>query len=399
MLRGKKILLGITGSIAAYKIPILIRYLKKEGVDIQVMLTPSARDFITPLTLSVLTERPVLTKAFNEENGHWNSHVELSMWADVFLIAPASANTLAKMAGGIADNLLLTTYLSAKCPVLFAPAMDLDMYRHSATQENIATLEKKGHYHIHAREGELASGLCGEGRMEEPENIHRILSDFFKNRDRLRDKKILVTAGPTYENLDPVRYIGNYSSGLMGFEIARKAAENGAEVYLVSGPTHLLINHPNIYRINVNTAKEMYESATVIYEKCDAAIMTAAVADFTPDKVVDQKIKKEENLNEIKLKPTKDILKTLGQHKKNSQILIGFALETNKVIENAKQKLENKNLDFIVLNSLNDEGSGFGTKTNKVTIIDKDGQIQDLPLKQKDEVAADIIEKLITLIK
>lgn len=399
MLKGKKILLGITGSIAAYKIPGLIRLLKKEGAEVQVIHTPSAKDFVTPLTLSVISENPVLSDAFDKETGLWNSHVELGLWADLYLIAPASANTIAKMAGGIADNLLLTTYLSAKCPVFFAPAMDLDMYKHTTTLENIAKLENEGNVHIEAREGELASGLCGEGRMEEPERIYQKLSDFFTKKDKLKGKKVLVTAGPTYENIDPVRFIGNYSSGLMGFEIARKAAEYGAEVYLITGPTNLTVNHPEIYRIDVVSAENMFVAVSEIYGNCDIAVMSAAVSDYTPSKPENQKIKKGKATKELKLKPTRDILKSLGENKKNNQILVGFALETNNEIENAKYKLKNKNLDFIVLNSLNDDGSGFGTKTNKVAIIDKLDHIEELPLKKKSEVAEDIIKKIITLDK
>lgn len=395
MLEGKRIIIGITGSIAAYKIPLLIRLLKKEGAEVQVIMTPDARDFVTPLTLSTLSENPVFTEAFHPGTGEWNSHVQLGAWADLLLIAPLTANTLAKMAHGIADNLLLTTCLSAKCPVLFAPAMDLDMYKHPATIKNIKTLEAYGHHLIAAREGELASGLCGEGRMEEPEKIFEVITEYLKKKQRLKGRKLLVSAGPTYEAIDPVRFIGNHSSGLMGYSIAKLAAEQGAEVYLVSGPSKLEAPHPHIYKIMVMSAEEMYQACMKLYQEVDAAIMTAAVADFKPMKVASEKIKKEEAIKSISLEPTKDILKTLGHKKKPNQILIGFALESENAIVHATQKLENKNLDFIVVNSIKDEGAGFGTKTNKITIIHKNKKVQDFELKPKEQVASDIIDELI----
>lgn len=399
MMEGKKILIGITGSIAAYKIPLMVRRIKKMGAQVKIIMTPDARDFVTPLTLSVLSENPVLTKAFNEETGEWVSHVELGLWADLMLIAPASANTIARMANGIADNLLLTTYLSAKCSVLFAPAMDLDMFRHPVTKENIGKLEKKGDILIEAREGELASGLCGEGRMEEPEKIVEILSDHLKKKELLKGKKVMVSAGPTYEAIDPVRFIGNHSSGLMGYEIARSAAQLGAEVYLISGPTHLSIQHPKVYPVKVTSAEEMYHACLEVFPDCDAAVMAAAVADYTPEQIADKKIKKASGMQQIKLRKTRDILKELGKRKTNAQKLIGFALETDKELENARQKLENKNLDLIVLNSLKDKGAGFGTDTNKISILSKKGNVKEFSLKSKKQVAADIVDELVALMK
>lgn len=399
MLKGKKILIGITGSIAAYKIPYLIRLLIKEGAEVQVILTPNARDFVTPLTLSTLSKRPALTETFNQVDGSWNSHVEMGIWADLMLIAPASAATLSKMATGQADNLLVTTYLSAKCPVFFAPAMDLDMYKHPTTLKNIETLISFGHQLIEPQVGELASGLSGAGRMEEPENILQIIQSFFKKKSQFSNKKILVTAGPTYEAIDPVRFIGNYSSGLMGFEIAREAAERGAQVTLISGPTHLRCTTQGIKRIDVVSAGEMSEACNQIFGETDITIMAAAVADFTPVEVSETKIKKETSLNSIQLKPTADILSGLGKRKKDSQLLVGFALETNSELENARKKLENKNLDLIVLNSLNDEGAGFGVSTNKITILDKSGGQTSYPLKPKNEVASDIMDRLTGLLE
>jgi len=399
MMEGKKILIGITGSIAAYKIPLLVRRIKKMGAQVKIIMTPDARDFVTPLTLSVLSENPVFTKAFKEETGQWVSHVELGLWADLMLIAPASANTIAKMANGIADNLLLTTYLSAKCSVIFAPAMDLDMYRHSRTKENIDKLEKKGDVLIEAGEGELASGLCGEGRMEEPDKIVEIISDHFKKKELLKNRKLMVSAGPTYEAIDPVRFIGNQSSGLMGYEIARAAAQLGAEVYLISGPTHLSIHHPNVYPVKVISAEEMYNACMEVFPDCDAAIMAAAVADYAPEQVADKKIKKVLKVQEIKLKTTRDITRELGRRKTKAQKLLGFALETDNELENARQKLENKNLDLIVLNSLKDEGAGFGVDTNKISILSKEGDVKEFPLKSKKQVAADIMDELVALMK
>ncbi len=394
MLNGKKILLGITGSIAAYKIPFLVRLLVKEGAEVQVVMTENARDFVTPLTLSTLSKRPVFTYPFNEKDGTWNSHVDMGNWADVMIIAPASAATLSKMASGMADNLLVTTYLSAKCPVFFAPAMDLDMYRHPTTAKNVETLLSFGHQLIEPQVGELASGLCGAGRMEEPENILNVLREHFKKKLRFKGKKFLITAGPTYEYIDPVRFVGNFSSGQMGFALAIEAAERGAEVTLVSGPVNLTISHPSIQLIKVVSASEMYEKTITTFPENDITIMSAAVADFTPAVKSGIKIKKENALTAINLVPTKDILATAGGMKKPGQILVGFALETDHEIENAQKKLHTKNLDLIVLNSLNDAGAGFGVATNKVTILDKSGNQYDFGVKPKSEVASDILDKI-----
>jgi phosphopantothenoylcysteine decarboxylase / phosphopantothenate---cysteine ligase len=394
MLKGKKILIGITGSIAAYKIPYLIRLLVKEGAEVQVVLTENARDFITPLTLSTLSKRPALTYPFNPDDGAWNNHVELGGWADLMLIAPASAATLSKMAAGQADNLLLTIWLSAKCPVFFAPAMDLDMYKHIATQNNIRQLVAYGHRLIEPQVGELASGLCGAGRMEEPENILNEIKAFFLTGQQLQGKKVLVTAGPTCEPIDPVRFIGNYSSGLMGFSIAEEAAYRGAEVTLIAGPTHLKTHHPHISRIDVSTALEMLEKTLEFFPTSEITIMSAAVADFTPANPENRKIKKSGDGLALELKATKDILAELGKQKSGNQKLIGFALETDNALDNAQKKLNTKNLDLIVLNSLQDKGAGFATATNKVTIINRQGKQFDYPLKSKKEVASDICNKI-----
>ena len=393
MLTGKKILIGITGSIAAYKIPLLVRLLKKEGAEVQVVMTDAAKDFVTPLTLSTLSGLPVLSKGFDPETGKWNSHVELGLWADLFVIAPASANSIAKMAAGIADNYLLTVCLSAKCPILFAPAMDLDMYKHPATQENIRTLISRGYRFIAPSSGELASGLCGEGRMEEPQEIFNRIKEFFQKKQRFAGKKVLVTAGPTYEAIDPVRFIGNHSSGLMGIEVARAFADQGADVTLVLGPSSIRPERSNIQVIPVTSAKEMFDATTAAFKRADIAVLSAAVADFRPEVVADQKIKKDPNSNEmiLKLVKTDDILKTLGEQKTDKQMLVGFALETDNGIENAKKKLHSKNIDMIVLNIMNEAGVGFKTKTNKVSIITKDDKVVDFELKPKNEVASDIL--------
>ncbi len=398
MLKGKKIIIGITGSIAAYKIPFLIRLLKKEGAQVQVVMTQAAKDFVTPLTLSALSEKSVLYDFFDEKNGKWNSHVELGLWADLFIFAPLSANTLAKMATGIADNLLLTTYLSAKCPVFFAPAMDMKMYAHPTTKRNIEILKSFGNHLIAPTEGELASGLCGAGRMEEPEVILGILKNYIKKKADLKDKTVLVSAGPTYEAIDPVRFIGNFSSGIMGYSIAEELAERGAKVKLVSGPTDLKVDHHNIICTNVVSALEMYNACIREFENADIAIMSAAVADYTPENPSEKKIKKNKFNTSIKLKPTKDILAELGKRKRKNQLLIGFALETDDEINNAVKKLKNKNLDFIVLNSLKDKGAGFKFKTNKIKIIDKQNIITDFNLKTKKEAAKDIIDKISDII-
>jgi len=398
MLRGRKILIGITGSIAAYKIPYLIRLLVKEGAEVQVIMTENARDFVTPLTLSTLSKRPALTYPFNPEDGSWNNHVEMGGWADLMLIAPASAATLSKMASGLADNLLLTTYLSAKCPVFFAPAMDLDMYKHPTTQRNIEQLVTFGHRLIEPQVGELASGLCGAGRMEEPENVLQVITAFFLTGSQLKGKKVLVTAGPTYEPIDPVRFIGNHSSGLMGFSIAAEAAGRGAEVTLITGPTHLKVEHKLINRVDISTAEEMFEKTTAAFGKADITIMSAAVADFTPANPADKKIKKTGLTPLIQLNPTKDILATLGKMKRVDQLLVGFALETDHELENAQKKINTKNLDLIVLNSLRDKGAGFGTVTNKITILDRNGGQTDYPLKTKAEAAIDILDKVLEML-
>lgn len=399
MLGGKNIILGITGSIAAYKTVILVRLLMKEGVNLQIVMTPNARDFVTPLTLSTLSKKPVLTQSFDPVDGSWNNHVDLGNWADLMIIAPASANTLAKMANGIADNLLLTVYLAAKCPIYFAPAMDLDMYKHVSTQSNVKKLELHGNILISPREGELASGLCGAGRMEEPEIILEIIKDNFNKNQPLKGKRAVVTAGPTYEAIDPVRFIGNHSSGLMGICIAEELAKKGADVKLVCGPTHISVEHPLITRIDVTSSDEMYDVCNDFSDKADIVVMSAAVADFKPEKTADLKIKKEQILTSIKLIPTKDILTELGKNKREGQIIIGFALESDNELSNAKKKLYNKNLDFIVLNSLKDQGAGFGTKTNKITIIEREDKITNFELKPKPEVASDIVNKIIELVK
>lgn len=394
MLKNRKIIIGITGSIAAYKIPLLIRLLSREGVLVQVVMTPAARDFVTPLTLSTLSGNPVLTEAFNREDGEWNSHIELGLWADLMLIAPLTANTLAKMAGGIADNLLLTTYLSARCPVFFAPAMDLDMYKHPSTTGNIKKLTTYGNHLIAPAEGALASGLCGEGRMEEPENILRIIKDYFAAEWDFAGKKILVTAGPTHEAIDPVRYIGNHSSGQMGFAIADVFARRGGEVTLITGPTSLNSSEDGINRIDVVSAAEMHAACLKHFSEADITVMAAAVADYTPDKVAGEKIKKSGQVKNIHLKPTIDILAEMGKMKRKEQFLTGFALETENQIANAEKKLQNKNLDLIVLNSPRDYGSAFGVETNKVTLITRNKKRYGYELKLKYDVAMDIVDKI-----
>lgn len=390
MLKGKKILIGITGGIAAYKIPLLIRLLVKDGAEVQVIVTPSAKDFVTPLTLATLSGNPVQHTSFDTDTGEWNSHVKLGMWADLFIIAPLTANSMAKMRQGIADNFLLTVYLSARCPIMFAPAMDLDMYKHQATQENIEALQQRGHILIEPTHGELASGLCGEGRMEEPAEIFAMIKRFFEIKKTFSGKKVLISAGPTIEAIDPVRYISNHSSGLMGIQLANNFSEKGAEVFLVLGPTHLKVDNPNINVCGVSSAAEMYDQCMMHFQHCDIAVMSAAVADFTPVNISDKKTKKSNENLVLELMPTKDILLQLGKLKRPEQFLAGFALETDHPIENAIAKLRAKNLDLIVLNSLSDPGAGFNHTTNKVTIIDKNDNIQPFPLKSKKEVADDI---------
>ncbi|GAB1417306.1 bifunctional phosphopantothenoylcysteine decarboxylase/phosphopantothenate--cysteine ligase CoaBC [Bacteroidales bacterium] len=398
MIQGKNILIGITGGIAAYKIPLLVRLLRKAGANVQVILTPAAKDFVTPLTLATLSGQPIHTGFFDAETGRWNSHVELGLWADLLLIAPATANTLAKMTYGIADNYLLTVCLSIRCQVMAAPAMDLDMYRHPATQQNIERLRQRGIQIIAPGTGELASGLCGEGRMEEPEAIFAIIRQHFSTGQRFAGKKVLISAGPTYETIDPVRFIGNYSSGRMGIALAESFAQQGAEVDLVLGPTHLSAHHPAIRTHAVSSAKEMLDQCRFHFQEADITVMTAAVADFRPQVSSSQKIKKTDAGLQLRLEPTVDILKTLAEHKKGHQLLIGFALETENGEANALKKLQSKNLDFVVLNMATEPGAGFGYNTNKISIIQKDGQIYHFPLKSKDEVAADILDHIARII-
>ena len=397
ILSGKNILLGISAGIAAYKTASLVRAFIKAGANVQVVMTPASKDFITPLTLSTLSKNPVHSSFYNEEdeNAVWNNHVELGLWADYFLIAPATANTLSKMANGTCDNLLLATYLSAKCPVYFAPAMDLDMYKHPSTLNSFDKLESFGNIMIPATSGELASGLVGQGRMAEPEDIVSFIEKDILGKLPLRGKRILITAGPTYEAIDPVRFIGNHSSGKMGFEIAKASANLGAEVILISGPTHQKVNNSLIEVISVISSQDMYDAAHKYFKNVDVAILSAAVADYRPKEVANQKIKKKETTLTLELEKTKDILASLGEIKQK-QILVGFALETNNELENAKGKLKKKNLDLIVLNSLNDKGAGFKSETNKVTIIDKNETITAYELKSKAEVAKDLISEIIT---
>ena len=396
VLNGKKILLGISGGIAAYKTASLVRLFIKAGAHVQVIMTPASKDFITPLTLSTLSKNPVYSSFYdeNEDNQKWNNHVEFGLWADLILIAPATANTLSKMANGICDNLLIATYLSAKCPVYIAPAMDLDMYIHPSTQGSFEVLESYGNTIIPAESGELASGLSGEGRMAEPENIIAFLEADLESKLPLKGKKILITAGPTYEAIDPVRFIGNHSSGKMGFDIAQSAANLGASVILVSGPSHLNIENDLVKVVRVVSAEEMYVACHKYFSDVDVVIAAAAVADYKSKNVVLQKIKKTSTSFTIELVKTKDILASLGQIKKN-QFLIGFALETENEIENAKLKIQKKNLDLIVLNSLRDEGAGFGKLTNKITFIDRNFKVEYMELKSKVAVANDILNKVI----
>jgi phosphopantothenoylcysteine decarboxylase / phosphopantothenate---cysteine ligase len=396
VLSGKKIILGVSGGIAAYKTATLVRLFIKAGAHIQVIMTPASKDFVTPLTLSTLSKNPVHSTFYNDddENAQWNNHVELGLWADLIVIAPATANTLSKMTNGNCDNLLIATYLSAKCPVYFAPAMDLDMYKHPSTIASFDALQKFGNSIIPAESGELASGLSGEGRMAEPENIVAFLEADLEKKLPLRGKKILITAGPTYEAIDPVRFIGNHSTGKMGFDIAECAANLGAEVVLVSGPSHLNVKNNTIKLVRVTTANEMYDACHEHFQDTDVAICAAAVADYKPKNVASQKIKKAEATLSIELEKTKDILASLGAIKKN-QFLIGFALETENEIENAKLKIQKKNLNLIVLNSLQDKGAGFGKPTNKVTFINSNFDIEPMDLKSKEAVSQDIINKII----
>ena len=393
---GKNVLLGVTAGIAAYKTAHLVRLFIKAGANVQVIMTPASKDFVTPLTLSTLSKNPVHSTFYDkeDENELWNNHVELGLWADFILIAPATANTLSKMANGTCDNLLLATYLSSKCKVYFAPAMDLDMYKHPATKSSLEQLQQFGNIMIPAESGELASGLVGEGRMAEPENILQFIENDIKSSLPLNNKKVLITAGPTYEAIDPVRFIGNHSSGKMGFELAKRAADLGAEVFLITGASHEKADHAFIHRIDVVSAEDMYHAVHKYYEDIDIAICAAAVADYKPAEVADRKIKKKEAAMKIDLVKTQDILASLGTQKKH-QLLVGFALETNDEIANAKVKLKKKNLDLIVLNSLQDKGAGFKKATNKITIIDKNEEIKAFALKSKTAVAVDIINEII----
>ncbi len=425
-LAGKKIILGVTGSIAAYKAALLTRLLVKANADVRIILTASATGFITPLTLSTLSKNPVLTEFVKNETGEWNNHVELGLWADVLVIAPASANTIAKCANGFCDNLLTATYLSAKCPVIFAPAMDLDMYRHASTQINLQKLQSFGNHLIPAEHGQLASGLVGEGRLAEPEHIVAYLENFghWNAEDKFSDsiaenaripyqsatqdpqvasvltgKKVLITAGPTYEPLDPVRFIGNHSTGKMGFAVAEAMAAHGAEIELITGPTHLQAQHPHIHVTRVMSARQMYEAAARVFPQSAITVLAAAVADYRPAEIADQKIKKKEDTFSLSLVKNVDIAATLGQQKQSSQIMVGFALETENEAANAQQKLRKKNLDMIVLNSLNDKGAGFGHDTNKISVIQKDGTSQSFELKSKQEVAEDIVRLIAGLVQ
>lgn len=395
MLENKKIVLGVTGSIAAYKACILARLLIKKGAEVQVVMTPSAKEFITPLTLATLTQKPVVSEFFDRRDGSWHSHVSLGLWADAMLVAPASASTIGKMANGIADNMLVTTYLSMKAPVFVAPAMDLDMYAHPSTQANLQKLQSYGNHIIEPGTGFLASKLEGKGRMEEPEKIVEVLEQYFAKQQKLAGKKVLITAGPTYEKIDPVRFIGNYSSGKMGLALAEVCAEQGAEVTLICGPVMLQANHPNIKRIDVESAQQMYEVSIKHFPKADICILCAAVADFTPKTTADKKIKRKGDDLTIKLQPTQDIAAALGAQKKKKQVLVGFALETDNELKNAKDKMERKNLDLIVLNSLQDKGAGFRVDTNKVTIIDRHNGLTAYDTKTKREVAEDIVECIV----
>lgn len=396
MLKGKKIVLGITGSIAAYKACLIIRGLIKQGAEVQTVITPAGKEFITPITLSALTHKPVISEFFSQRDGTWNSHVDIGLWADAMLIAPCTASTIGKMANGIADNMLITTYLSMKAPVFVAPAMDLDMFAHPSTQQNIKRLQSYGNIIIEPQSGFLASGLEGKGRMEEPEEIVRYLDEFFdENKDTLKGKKIMITAGPTYEKIDPVRFIGNYSSGKMGFAMAEECRRRGAEVTLISGPVGIECSE-KIKRINVESCNEMYNAAVTEFKDCHAAILCAAVADFRPISIAENKIKREKDNLNIQLCPTNDIAAELGRIKTDEQILVGFALETNNEEINAKSKLERKNLDFIVLNSTRNEGTTFRSNDNQIEIITKN-EIKTFEKKNKKYVAADIIDELTKL--
>jgi phosphopantothenoylcysteine decarboxylase/phosphopantothenate--cysteine ligase len=398
MLKGKRIVLGVTGSIAAYKAAILVRALVKDGAEVKVVMTADAKEFITPLTLSVLSKNAVLSEFANPETGEWNNHVDLGLWADALVIAPASANTMAKMANGICDNLLMAVCLSARCPVFIAPAMDVDMLKHRTTQDNISRIKSFGNHVIDASYGELASGLVGEGRMEEPEKIAAVLIDFFAKNKPLANKKVLVTAGPTYEAIDPVRFIGNRSSGKMGIAIADEFAEQGADVTLICGPSNQKVSNNAVTRIDVESAEEMRNECMKVSAQSDIIVMAAAVADYKAENDAQDKMKKNNSVN-LSLVGTVDILSELGKQKKNGQVLVGFALETNNEMDNAKDKLKKKNLDMIVLNSLKDEGAGFNYDTNKISIVDKKMNVKEFSLKSKADVAKDIVKEILLLNK
>lgn len=398
MIRGKHIVLGITGSIAAYKAAYLTRLLKKAGAEVKIIITPTGKEFITPVTLATLSGNTVLCDMFSHDDGAWNSHIELGLWADLMLVAPVSANTMAKMATGICDNLLLTSYLSVRCPVMLAPAMDCDMFAHNATRNNIEILKSRGHIIIEPDEGELASGLTGKGRMAEPERIVTEVESFFGKKEELKGKTFLVTAGPTYESIDPVRFIGNHSTGKMGYAIAAELASRGAVVELVSGPVSLHVTHPDIKITKVGTAAEMLAVSKKVFKKCDGAVFAAAVADYTPLKVAESKITGKKEMD-IHLIPTTDIAAELGKSKSKKQVLAGFALETGKGTDNAVRKLKEKNLDLIVLNSLSDKGAGFGFDTNKITLIFKDNKKKNFGLLPKNIVAKDIVNELVEIIR
>jgi phosphopantothenoylcysteine decarboxylase/phosphopantothenate--cysteine ligase len=390
-MKGKRILVGITGGIAAYKIAFLIRLLKKRGAEVKCIMTPASSDFIAPLTIATLTENPVYIDFWNKQNGQWTNHVELGMWPDVFLIAPLTANTLSKLANGYCDNLLTATYLSSKCPVVVSPAMDLDMYAHNTTSNNLSKLASFGVQILPAEEGELASGLVGKGRMVEPETIVSYLSRFFENQKQFDSKKVLITAGPTYEYIDPVRFIGNFSSGKMGFAIADEFLKRGAEVILIAGPSHQILSHPNLKVISVITANEMFEQVQLHWKEVNIGVFSAAVADYRPEHISSSKIKKKEDTLTIRLVKNPDILAWAGENRTSNQFLVGFALETNDAIVYGKNKLRNKNLNAIIINTLADEGAGFGGNTNKISILSNDNNLFEFDLKSKKDVAVDIV--------
>ncbi|MDA3819347.1 MAG: bifunctional phosphopantothenoylcysteine decarboxylase/phosphopantothenate--cysteine ligase CoaBC [Candidatus Delongbacteria bacterium] len=398
-LRHKKILLGITGSISAYKAAYLCRLFVKDGAEVQVVMTEMAKEFISPLTLSTLSGHPVLEQTHDSRSGAWTNHVALGLWADAFVVAPASLNTMGKMAHGIADNLLTTIYYAAKCPVFIAPAMDVDMFEHQTNKDNVAILQKNNCHFIEPGTGELASGLTGKGRLAAPEDIVKALQTYFKKKLKLKGKTFIVTAGPTYEKIDPVRYVGNFSSGKMGFAIAEHLAENGAQIMLITGPTAQETQHENIKRIDITSAEEMYNACINHFPDSDGAVMAAAVADYAPAASEEIKLKRHSDAIKLELSPTKDIAAKLGEIKTGNQMLVGFALETHDEIANAKKKLKQKNLDFIVLNSLNDKGSGFNVDTNKISIVKKSGKIDTFKLKNKHDVAKDIVNTMIEFIK